>query len=294
MKVPLERVLQCPIPKLVIPHYPERFLPTARVVPNILPDADPAYAPTDDEARWDVVYTPSWRCGAWKARWDTKGMPETLAMLDRLTARTGCQSRWIIDEPLEVVLRAKRQARVVIDELVTGSYHLSGLEGLCFGKATLAYLDPRSLAVLSELTGSGQCPFVNARLEDAEEVLVRLVTHPDEARAVGQLSRAWFERHWTARRLARHYVEVYEQLLEDPTLVGRQPSLRCEEPAMRFFAVELPDGIHRARRAEQEERHSQKRKIEALEANVQHLSRQMLPQWIKRAVRQLSRVTKRP
>ncbi|MFC2023760.1 glycosyltransferase [Chloroflexota bacterium] len=243
----LEDVLNDPIPKLVIAQYPERFLPTARVVPNIVPQSDRLYSPPKDAPVIDVVFSPSWRQSAWAARWDTKGLPETEAMLADLGKQTGANYRVIQGQPLREVMHAKQQAKLVIDELVTGSYHLSGLEGLSLAKPVLAFLDGRTERVLREITGADTCPFINVRLEDAFEVLVHLLQHPDEAAEIGRASREWIERFWSDRILVRHFVDVYEKLLTDPCLVTRQESLRLDDSAVRFHALTLPDLVHRAR-----------------------------------------------
>ena len=244
----LEAVLNDPIPKLVIAQYPERFLPSARVVPNIVMETDPAYVPLDEEPpNLDVVFSPSWQHSAWVARWDTKGMPETNAVLERLSQKWGLECRVIQGRPLEEVLQAKRRAKLVIDELVTGRYHLSGLEGLSLGKPVLVYLDERTERVLRVISGSDVCPFVNVRLEDAEYVLLGILQHEEERIALGQVARRWVEQHWSAARLVEHYIRVYEDLLEDPTRIRRQPELAIDDPVERMRALIIPDLIYHAR-----------------------------------------------
>ena len=111
----------------------------------------------------------------------------------------------------------------------------------------LCYLDGRIRFVLAEVSGSERCPFLNVRLEDAEEVLVHLVLHPDEAAELGRDARAWLERHWADHVLAREYAEIYEQLLENPERVRRQPDLGIDASA-RVTAIVLPDLIWASRR----------------------------------------------
>jgi hypothetical protein len=150
-------------------------------------------------------------------------------------------------QPLAEVLEEKRKAGVVIDELVTGSYHLSGLEGLSLGKPVLSYLDDRTKCVLGRISGTDVCPFINVRLEEAFEVLTYLVRHPDERADLGRAGRAWIERHWADRVLVRHFVDAYEKLAGDPTSFARQQSLRLDGDGDRFRALSLPDLIYRAR-----------------------------------------------
>ncbi|MBU1249093.1 MAG: glycosyltransferase family 1 protein [Proteobacteria bacterium] len=246
---PLADVLECTLPQLVIGHCPERFYPRARVVPNFLPQDDPAYMPVDAAPQYDIFFSPSKMYGAWETRWATKGAPEVVEMLTRLASDTGCRVKWLNGSPLDEVLAAKQASRVIIDDLVTGSTHLSGLEGLCQGKSVLCHLDERMAEVLRHLSGASWHPFLNVRLEEAEPVLRHLLAHPEEAEAMGRESRRWVEEHWADHRLVRHFEEAYAILAADPARLGRQDELTLGGTLRRFKAGRLPDLIH-GRRAE--------------------------------------------
>ncbi len=248
MKLPLAAVMDCPIPKIVIAQYPERFLPSARVVPNIVPQDDPEYLPGETAPAWDVLFTPTWMRSAWRSRWDTKGTPETMAMLRRVARRTGARVACLNGRPLAEVMREKRRARILIDEMATGSYHLSGLEGVSLGKPVLAHLDARTEFVLREMSGSSSSPFVNLRMEEAGEALCALIRDPGLCAETGRAARRWMEDHWRDSVLARHFLDVYETLMADPRALRRQESLRLDSPRRTFFAVTLPDMVHRERR----------------------------------------------
>jgi hypothetical protein len=242
-------LMASPTPTVVIAQYPERLYPDAMVVPNLIPQDDPAYLPNPAPPDWDVFYCPTKTYGAWENRWNTKGAPETAALLARLAEKTGARvnardgSNLV---PLAQVMDEKARSRIVIDDLVNGSYHLSGLEGLSLGRAVLNYLDERTLALLRHFSGSESHPFCNLRLEEAGELLEYLLAHPDEAADVGAAGRDWIERHWTRRRLAGFYREVYEKLLADPGLIVRQPELALTRTG-RFFTLTLPEVVYQAR-----------------------------------------------
>lgn len=239
-------VLDDPLPSLVIGHYPERFYPRARVVPNLLPIRDPGYAPAGAGILWDLVFSPSKPHSAWENRWNTKGKPETEALLARVAEATGGRVLTLHGRPRSEVLEAKRACRVVVDDLCNGSIHLSGLEGLCLGKAVAGFLDPRQERVLAELSGRPDHPWINLRLEEARPVLERLVTDPDLAAELGRAGRRWIEECWDDARLVEHYVRAYRDLLEGRGL-GRQPALALDTPARRFLAVDLPETLWQAR-----------------------------------------------
>ncbi|MCM8814258.1 MAG: glycosyltransferase family 1 protein [Candidatus Omnitrophica bacterium] len=236
------------LPSLVVGQFQERYYPDAFVVPNLIPEQEPLYRPSEEPWRYGMCFTPSNDCSAWKSRWNTKGAPETMQLMMRVIKATKTPYCFLFEKPLSVALEQRRQALVVIDELVTGSFHLAGLEGLCQGKAVLAFLDERTQRVLRELSGSQECPFLNVRLEDAFDPLMYLLRNPDIARDIGRHSREWFEDHWAERKMIQHYITAYEILLQDPTQLRRQEVFRIRNRADQFRAQVLPDLVYHARR----------------------------------------------
>lgn len=245
--IPLDSILNSSIPQLVIAQYPERFLKNAMVVPNIIPQDAPTYSVSTKPCTADVVYCPTWTRSAWEARWDTKGMPETVKMLKRLESNHQARIQIYNGSPLNEVMKGKRAAKIILDEMITGSYHLSALEGLSCGKPTLSYLDHRTEYVLREISGSTNCPFINVRLEDAYEVLVHLLNHPEKVQEIGKASRQWIEQYWQDKLLAQRFADIYEQLLDNPNSIFRQQSLRLDNEISYFQASTLPDLVYTSR-----------------------------------------------
>jgi hypothetical protein len=241
----MSRVLDSSIPALVGAQCWERLYPKARLVPLIVPQDDPGYFPSDEPGT-GILFSPGSPEPTWQRRWGAKGYKQTVALLARVTERTGCEAEVIDDDrPLADVLPAKRDRMVVVDDVVTGSFHASGLEGLCLARASLAFLDDRVQYVLREFTHSPVNPFVSVTLEDAEDVLTYLVRHPDEADELGRAGRAWIEKHWADHLLVRHFVDVYETLAEGRP-IERQPEFSLD--GMRFAAIVVPDLAWAARR----------------------------------------------
>lgn len=247
-----ERVTACELPCLVVSQYPERFYPNARVVPNVLPHNDSAYLPLapehDGEPDTDILFSTANMASAWTQRWIAKGAPETMDMMNRVSELTGCTIATLHKMALVDVLKRKRRARIVIDDLVGGSFHLSGLEGVSMGKPVLAYLDNRTDFVLREISGASGSPFLNVRLEDAVEVLTYLVERPEETTALGQNARSWLETYWRDDLLAGHFDHVYNRLAQDPKAVARQRALRLDGPGALFTARKLPDLLYQSRK----------------------------------------------
>jgi len=236
------------IPSLVVGQFQERYYPEAMVVPNIIPLDDALHGPSSAPATVDVCYSPT-RCrGAWTDRWNSKGRPEIEGMLSSVCQPHHASWQVLHKRPLREVLAVRQRSRIVVDDLVTGSYHLTGLEGLSQGKAVLAFLDGRAERVLRHFAGTASNPFLNVRLEDAAGVLEYLLEHPDATRALGVEARHWMERHWSPGRFVEMLSAVYAQLVDDPSKICRQRELSLDDEATRFHACILPDLVHASRR----------------------------------------------
>lgn len=225
----VERIVFPEVPQLVIAQFHERYYPYARVVPNIVPIDDALYRPVADEGEEvSVFFAPSVDASAWAQadpaqRWDTKGFPETAAMLTALAHRhENLYVKIVRNVAHDECMALRRGCQIAIDEMVTGSYHLCSLESLAQGIPTFAYLDRRMTSVLAELTGSSALPWLNYRLEDAAPALERLAREPELRRALGANSRRWMETHWREADMVRHYLEAYRLLFDDPDRF-RQP-----------------------------------------------------------------------
>jgi len=241
MGISVNEVLSCDLPTLVIAQYPERFFPNARVVPNNIPIDALDYIPTRDSTYWDLFFSPTKAISAWEDRWNTKGTPETLYMMEKIAGETGCLTKSITQRPLSEVLYEKRRSYIVLDDMITGSYHLSGLEGLSMAKPTLAYLDERIRRVLLDVSGASTIPFINTQLENANVIIKYFLQHRDEGSEIGQSGRQWLEQYWSEESIIQHYKDIYEKLLYDPSLICRQKSLQIDNKTQQFFALTLPD-----------------------------------------------------
>jgi hypothetical protein len=242
----IERIVKEGVPQLVIAQGPERFYPYARVVPNVVPIYDPRYLPhAEADGSLIVTFSPSGRASAWKTRWETKGVPQTLALLRKLEREGLCRLQLIVDTPHDECLRLKQHAAIAIDECVTGNYHLSGLEALAQGKPTLGYLDQRVQSQLRRLTGATDLPWIDVRLEEAEAPLRALLADRTLRAEIGAASRRWMETHYAERAMIEHYRRAYLDLFEAPQRFG---ALRFTGEADAWRARVCPDYNWAARR----------------------------------------------
>ncbi len=246
-KTTTSEILSYDIPTTVIAQFQERFYPHARVVPNAVSSNEAIYRPNKKESEYDILFSPTNTGEAWKNRWNTKGYPETVQIMNRLKKNENCRIKVISGKPVADVLLEKQKSRIVLDDMVTGSYHMSGLEALCQAKTVLCYLDQRTSNVLQEITGSEKIPFVNVRLEDAFYVLKYLVNNEHITSEIGLEGRKWIDKYWSEEKIADHFIDIYSKIVEDPSLVRRQESLRIETDHEKYFSIILPDLIYDSR-----------------------------------------------
>lgn len=238
-----------PLPQLVVAQYQERFYPRARVVPNVIPLAEESYTPEENgSGPTTIFFAPTYKAPAWSDRWLTKGFPETVEMLRRVSAsHDGLEVDVAWRVPHDECLKRRRASHITIDEMVTGGFHLSSLEGLAMGLPTFAFLDGRTQRMLAELTGTATLPWMSFRLEDAEPALGRLISDRRLREQIGRRSRRWMERYWNDADLVRHYVDAYTDALEHPDRL-RRPRFDAGDRAAMWFMQGADDAVWQARR----------------------------------------------
>jgi len=211
----VETIVDDPLPQLVISQFHERYYPHARLVPNIVGNINkrPPPARSDDIIR--IAYTPS-NQNPTTRRWDNKGFYETECILDTLQEKYS-QVEVIIAKgiPYSECLAIKQSADIVIDEVVTGSFHLSGLESLAMGIPTIAYLDQRTIETVIKITGAKKLPWINCNLLTLEVMLTRLIEDAELRQCIGDFSSAWMNKYWTDKQNLVFYTAAYNDLLNN-------------------------------------------------------------------------------
>ena len=220
-KEDVSSVLSCPIPKVVISQYPERFYENSRLVPNIVFDLEEFTALERDKNAIRIGYSPSNFRSSRSTRWDTKGYPETIKVLKSVIKKANSSGLNVELDIIEQVthaecLRRKALCDISIDDLVTGSYHLSTLESLMLGSLAISFTDDRVQNAIREISGRDDFPAVNVRLEDLEHVLSYLIERPELVREIGSYSRQWMVRRWAPERMAQKFVGIYHEVISNP------------------------------------------------------------------------------
>ncbi len=129
----------------------------------------------------------------------SKGYREVKAILNSVAGKRDVEIVWIEGMAYETNLRLKQQSHILIDDVVTGNWHRTSLEGACFG-----------CAVLNKVM---KTPFVYTTLKTLEERLLWLVDNPPILNDFQERTRLWVLQNWHAIDCVKKYIQAYKELL---------------------------------------------------------------------------------
>ena len=200
--------------KLVIAQY-HATLPEYKgctVVSNVIDYNDEIYKPKYFFDKIKIGYSPSNK-GSF-GNWHNKGYEETKAILDKLKKKYGdiIDVDIITDVPLKECLERKSECNIFIDEVITGSYHRSGLEALAMGKMTICKLSQDVKKVIINITGSNITPFIDVSSIDYLESKLQLLIGIDinTINNYGMAAREWMEKYWNPKDIIEEYINIFE------------------------------------------------------------------------------------
>lgn len=201
------------IPIACVAQYHPRQWPECKfIVPNVVDITDDDYKPgLGDGAvsgRAVVSYAPSNTNGR---GWDDKSYGVVAPVLKRMRLSHEINYQLIQQTPFCDVMRLKKQAAIGVDEISTGSYHLSALEYLAIGVPCFAGVDEQTENVVKDLTGCLGTPFIRANKESFERKL-RAILKDKSWAAMGIRSREWMDNYWNPKLLVEHYLKMYRSL----------------------------------------------------------------------------------
>ena len=164
-------------------------------LPNII-DPD-EYKPVRRKTPIKIAFAPSTRLGIGHP--GSKGYNEVKVVLDNVARKRDVKIVWIERKSYIENLEMKQQSHILIDDVVTGNWHRTSLEGMCFG-----------CAVLNKVSKS---PFVYVTVNTLEERLLWLVDNPEILNEFQERSRLWVIQHWHAIDQVKEYVKAYNEVL---------------------------------------------------------------------------------
>ena len=146
--------------------------------------------------------------------WDDKGYSVISPILKKMKYAGLVDYRLINKKPHNIALMEKQLADIGIDEVITGSYHMSSLEYLSMGIVCIANIDKQTSKVLRDLTGSKKLPWYVADSKNFQSRINDLIRKDrEEIKNLGAYSRKWMEKYWNQTTLCQHFTDIYEDLL---------------------------------------------------------------------------------
>jgi hypothetical protein len=163
-------------------------------LPNII-DPD-EYRPIRRGDRIRIAFAPSSRAPL--GHLASKGYAEVNAVLRAVALKRDVDIALIEGVPYETNLLLKQASQILVDDVISGNWHRTSLEGACFGCAVLNRC-PR-------------IPWVQASIKTLEERLLWLIDNPGILRDIQEQTRIWVQESWHGMDLVKEYVQAYKEL----------------------------------------------------------------------------------
>jgi len=163
-------------------------------LPNVI-DPD-EYRPIKRSSTIRIAFAPTTKLPP--AHRSSKGYHEVKKILDDIIRKRAIEIIWIEGKSYRENLRLKQSCHILIDDVVTGNWHRTSLEGACFG-----------CAVLNRVK---KVPFIFANLDTLEEKLLQLIDSPAMLADIQERTRLWVLQNYHAIDTIRKYKLAYRRL----------------------------------------------------------------------------------
>jgi len=209
-------------PAYVIAQGHALLYPGLPVLPNLVDIDHPLMTPPYKGERAEpcekfiIAYAPSNKHGhALLCRdrlpYSSKGYPETKPILDKLARRGDITIKEFTGVPFEQCMKARRQCHIVLDEVVTGSYHRCTLEACSHGQLAINYVNEKVRSIVQSITGCGSLPWLRCNVDSLYDTIVYLKENPCQLAEMMEDSRRWMERYWRPDVLLKNmYLPAFE------------------------------------------------------------------------------------
>jgi len=203
--------------RLVIAQWPALFdeFSSCKLVRNPIDLFSDEFIPKYMGDKIRIGYSPS--IHNQNSLWHDKGYTETIAILNYISNKYKDKVEFdlIHGVSLSECLKRKSICNIFIDEVVTDSYHRSGLESLGMGIATICSVGEDIEKIMLNFSGAKSSPFINVRMGQLADSLSNLIeTGLHNLLEIGVNSRIWMERYWHPETIANEYIKHYVDLIE--------------------------------------------------------------------------------
>jgi hypothetical protein len=214
---PFRTAWNVPMRRLVIAQWPALFdeFSTCKLVRNPIDLFSDEFIPKYFEDKIRIGYSPS--INNQNSMWHDKGFSETVAILNYISGKykDKVEIDIIFGVSLSECLQRKSICNIFIDEVVTDSYHRSGLESLAMGIATICSVGENIEKIMLNCSGAKTIPFINVRMCELSACLAKLIEMGlPSLLEIGINARVWMERYWHPETIANEYITYYDYFME--------------------------------------------------------------------------------
>jgi len=157
---------------------------------------------------------------------DVKGSGAVFAAIDRLRSEgENVRLQFATDIPNKEVRYIQAQSDIIVDQLYYGRYGATAREGLMLGKPVVGRLNRMEEIRGAESQCISEAPIVHATVDTVYDVLKDLIRAPEKRRRIGQASRSYALKWWSADACAARYERVYDRMMAGRPVWPRAP--RC-------------------------------------------------------------------
>lgn len=200
------------VPIAVIAQYHTRQWPERTfTIPNVVDIYDELHSPIKRQRGnlLTIGYAPSSPNGK---GWDNKSYSTVNRFLKKHFLARKLVYQRIIGKPHFECLALKQKCDVGIDEVSTGSYHMSSLEFLSMGVACMANIDALTERTVKDLTGAKKLPWLVTTENNFQSTIDLMLRDKQSIYQLGTNSRVWMEKYWNPKALCKHLIKMYEEL----------------------------------------------------------------------------------
>ena len=180
------------------------------IIPNMVDIYKDIYRPRsrrpDPAKRVLIGYSPSTRRDRTKDNlWNSKGYKPTMKVLNNIGRIFNVEVRVLEGLPFTACMQQRGDCHIVIDEVVTGSYHRCTLEASSQGQVVINGLSQAVRDVVARVTGTQLVPWIVTSAEKLEYVLEQLIDRREELPHRGGTTRQWMQEHWEPKALLKRF-----------------------------------------------------------------------------------------
>jgi glycosyltransferase involved in cell wall biosynthesis len=110
------------------------------------------------------------------------------------------------------VLEAMRDADIVADQFVLGTYAFFAIEAMALGKPVMCYLRPDLYEFYRHYSWGKECPVVDTPPDQIKELIIRLLDDDEERARLGRAGREFVERYHSLDGMGRIYDAIIRQV----------------------------------------------------------------------------------